>query len=159
MLSRLLHQPYLINFIFQRILRINSSAPFSVHYTSQIYNGDRVKIGEITKKYMANAGSAYYHGLNGIEIGEGTIIAAGVKIISTGHCFDDYSSLLIGEQYKIEIGFKCWLGSNCVILPGVKLGNRVVVAAGAVVDRSFSENCCVIGGVPARIIRKLDDDQ
>lgn len=155
MLNKLFKQPYLINYFFQKILRINSSAIFSVHYTSQVYNGENIKIGKSTKKYIANAGNAYYHALNGIEIGEGTIIAPGVKIVSTGHELNDYSKLHIGEQYKIVIGEKCWLGANCVILPGVKLGNGVVVASGAVVNQSFSGKC-IVGGVPAKIIKNLD---
>jgi len=51
----------------------------------------------------------------------------------------------------IKIGKNCWLGANSVILPGVELGDNVIVAAGAVVTKSFSNNL-VIGGVPAKIL-------
>jgi hypothetical protein len=51
----------------------------------------------------------------------------------------------------VEIGWGCDIGVNAVILPGVKLGDRVQVAAGAVVTRSFPSGS-VIAGVPARQI-------
>lgn len=154
-LINIFRQPYFINFVYQRLLRINSSASFSVHFTAQIYNGENMVVGRITRKYVANAGNAYYHALNGITIGEGTIIAPGVKIISTGHDLIDYSKLLLGEQYKIVIGDSCWLGANSIILPGVRLGNRVVVASGAVVNESFPDKC-MVAGVPAKIIKPID---
>ncbi|MCZ3393024.1 sugar O-acetyltransferase, partial [Enterococcus faecium] len=43
------------------------------------------------------------------------------------------------------------------ILPGVTIGNNVVVAAGAVVTKDVPDNC-LVAGVPAKVIRKLDND-
>lgn len=59
----------------------------------------------------------------------------------------------------IKIGDNCWLGANSIILPGVQLGNHVIVAAGAVVTRSFEEDNILLGGVPATVIKKLDPYQ
>lgn len=55
----------------------------------------------------------------------------------------------------ITIGDDCWIGGHATINPGVTLGNNVVVAAGAVVTRSFGDNV-VLAGVPARVIRRLE---
>lgn len=55
------------------------------------------------------------------------------------------------QQSSIVIGDDCWLGSNSVILPGVTLGDGVVVGANEVVTKSFPEYS-IIGGVPASII-------
>ena len=52
------------------------------------------------------------------------------------------------------IGNDCWIGGHATILPGVHLGNNVIVAAGAVVTRSFGDDV-IIGGNPARIIRTI----
>ena len=46
---------------------------------------------------------------------------------------------------------------NCTILPGVTIGNNVVVAAGAVVTKDVPDNC-VVGGVPAKIIKTNEND-
>jgi acetyltransferase-like isoleucine patch superfamily enzyme len=50
----------------------------------------------------------------------------------------------------VNIGERCWLGMNAIILPGVTLGPYTVVAAGAVVTRSFHEGHCILMGMPAR---------
>ena len=52
----------------------------------------------------------------------------------------------------IRIGNKCWIGANAIVLPGVSLGDHVIVGAGAIVTKSFPSNC-TIAGVPARIIK------
>lgn len=56
----------------------------------------------------------------------------------------------------VNIGNDVWIGGNCSILPGVTIGNNVVVAAGAVVTKNVPDNC-VVGGVPAKIIKKLEE--
>lgn len=57
----------------------------------------------------------------------------------------------------ITIGDSVWLAGRVTILPGVTLGNRVVVGAGAVVTKSFPDDV-VIAGNPARIIHRLDSN-
>ncbi|MGM0539920.1 MAG: DapH/DapD/GlmU-related protein, partial [Thermodesulfobacteriota bacterium] len=56
---------------------------------------------------------------------------------------------------SVVIGDNCWLATNVVILPGVRLGDHVVVAAGAVVTESFDEDDILLAGVPARIVPLL----
>lgn len=57
----------------------------------------------------------------------------------------------------VTIGNDVWIGGNCTILPGVTIGNNVVVAAGAVVTEDVPDNC-LVGGVPAKKIRDLEND-
>ena len=73
-----------------------------------------------------------------------------MKIISTNH---DQITFAAKEARPIKIGNHCWLAANSVILPGVELGNNVIVGAGAVVTKSFEKDS-IIGGVPAKLIRK-----
>lgn len=57
----------------------------------------------------------------------------------------------------ITLGDSIWIGGHASILPGVTLGDRVVVGAGSVVTKSFGSDV-VIAGNPARIIHHLDAD-
>lgn len=149
------HPILIINFMYQRVFRINASCKFSVHFTSQVYNPENLFIEGNTIKYFWNAPGCYYHALNGIEIGRDTIIAPGTKIISVNHDINNINCLVIDNSHKIVIGKSCWLGANSIILPGVVLGDNVIVAAGSVVTKSFSENS-IIAGVPAKLLRKND---
>lgn len=137
----------IINFIFQRILRVNGNVPWMVHFTSRVIGS--VAIGKGVEKSFAASGGCYIQGLNGVTIGDGTIFAPGVKIISANHSLEDYERW--EKRPPVTIGKHCWLGANAVILPGVQLGDRVVVGAGAVVTKSFSAGSILVG-VPARRI-------
>jgi len=44
---------------------------------------------------------------------------------------------------------------NAVILPGVHLGDHTIVAAGSVVTKSFPQGNCILGGVPAKVVKEL----
>ncbi|WP_333658280.1 acyltransferase [Flavobacterium sp.] len=138
----------LVNFFFQKILRINAEVPFMVHFTSTV--SQTVYLGKGVAQYFANSGNCYVQGINKIYIDDYTIFAPGVKIISANHDKKNYNSHDKSVP-PIKIGKNCWLGANSVILPGVELGDNVIVAAGAVVTKSFSNNL-VIGGVPAKIL-------
>lgn len=60
-----------------------------------------------------------------------------------------------GVAKPIVIEDDVMIGVNCVILKGVTIGARTVVAAGSVVTKSFPSDC-VIGGNPAKLIRKIE---
>ena len=62
-----------------------------------------------------------------------------------------------GVAKPITIGNDVWIGGNCTILPGVTIGNNVVIAAGAVVTKDIPDNC-VVGGVPAKVIKEIEND-
>ena len=140
-----------VNFIFQRILRVNSECPWSVHYTSVVLAPEKVKLGVNVGRSFAASPSCYITGFNGLEIGDNTIFGPGVGIISANH--DPFTHKQTKEP-PIKIGKNCWIGINSVILPGVQIGDNTVVAAGAVVTESFGSNV-LIGGVPAKLIKTL----
>ena len=53
---------------------------------------------------------------------------------------------------EVSIGDDVWIGMRSIIMPGVRIGNGVVIGAGAVVTKNVPD-FAIVGGVPARIIR------
>ena len=91
-----------------------------------------------------------------INIGNNVLIAAGVKIITRKHGYSDLAVPMAEQGYinaPVVIEDDVWIGFNAVILPGVVIGKRSIIGAGAVVTKSV-EPCSIMGGVPARLIRK-----
>ena len=144
---------WLVNACFQRVLRLNADVPYSVHFTSTVIVGKGIQLGRHVWKSLALSGGCYIQGGNGIHIGDDTIFAPGVKIISANHNPMKHAEWQDGPP--IRIGRRCWIGANAVILPGVELGDNCVIGAGAVVSRSFRDGNCVLAGVPAVIIRRI----
>ncbi|MDF3130243.1 sugar O-acetyltransferase [Kiritimatiellaeota bacterium B1221] len=90
-----------------------------------------------------------------VRIGKNCMIGPRVSLCTAAHPLDAKtrnSGVEFGRP--ITIGDNAWLGAHVVINPGVTLGDNVVVAAGAVVTRSFEGNV-VIGGVPAKILKRI----
>lgn len=135
----------------QKIIGINRHVPWPVHWTSQIKAPENIIRGN---RCPGLSLGCYLDGRNGIEVGENTWIGPGVTIISMNHDLLDYTSYVKSEP--IRIGNDCWIAGNAVILAGVELGDHTVVAAGAVVTRSFPSANQIVAGVPARVIGQLD---
>lgn len=107
--------------------------------------GKNVGIGEFS----------HIGGAGGVSIGDDTIIGSYFSVHPEEHIYADPQRLIReqGVTHKgIEIGSGCWIGAKVTILDGAKIGNGCVVAAGAVVKGSFPDNC-VLGGVPAKVIK------
>jgi acetyltransferase-like isoleucine patch superfamily enzyme len=139
---------WLVNKFFQNVLDINNDVPWMVHFTSRVI-GD-ISIGEGVWVSFAVSGGCYIQGGNGIVLGDNTIFAPNVKMISANHDKTDKSKWITNKP--IVIGKNCWIGANAVILPGVELGDNVIVAAGSVVNKSFESNS-IIAGVPAKKLK------
>ncbi len=101
------------------------------------------------------------HGRGGIEIGNQVRVASHVVIAAFSHKFSD-SGAPVGEQgYSakgISIGDDVWIGTHAVILDGVRIGRGAIVGAGAVVTRDVEEYA-IVGGCPAKLIRKRFDNE
>jgi maltose O-acetyltransferase len=90
-----------------------------------------------------------------VQIGDRVFIGPAVQIYTATHPMDAQERGEFWESGKpINIGSDVWIGGGAILCPGVNLGDRVVVAAGAVVTKSFPSDV-LIGGNPAKIIRNL----
>lgn len=138
------------NYVIQKLFGINRKAYWPTHFTSVVSGVNRIKIGIGTAPGLSPG--CYIQGGGKIYIGDYTIVAPNVGIISANH---DIHDLKIHTKGVVRIGNNCWIGMNSIILPNVELGDFTVVGAGSVVTKSFPEGYCVIGGNPAKVIRKL----
>lgn len=143
------------NFFMQKIVGVNRAVPFPVDFRMKVANWKNIEF-DIDDMNIFQKAANYYQAVDAkIHIGEGTQIANGVAIITSNHDLEDIT--VHSEGKDVFIGKDCWIASNAVILPGVQLGDHTIVGAGAVVTKSFPEGWCVIGGVPARFIKKVDN--
>lgn len=140
----------IVTFIFQRIFRINSNCRFQVHFTSQILHPKKIILGRRVRRSFLLSGNCYIQANNGIKIGDNTIFASNVKLISANHSATNINGHLKADQ--IIIGKNCWIGTGSVILPGINLGDNVIVGANSTVTKSFQSNS-IIAGNPAKLIK------
>lgn len=90
----------------------------------------------------------------GIYIGNDVLIGHNVVLATLNHEENPEKRGNLCPS-PIKIGNKVWIGSNATILPGVTIGDGAIIAAGAVVTKDVSEKT-VVGGVPAKLIKKID---
>jgi acetyltransferase-like isoleucine patch superfamily enzyme len=102
------------------------------------------------------------YGQGGLEIGNNVLIAVNTVIIPSNHNFSDLATSIKdqGETSKgIFIEDNVWIGANCTILDGVRIGSGSVIAAGSVVNRDISPNA-LVAGIPAKFIKcRASDDK
>ena len=111
----------------------------------------RIRIGEHS---FVNR-ECYFEAVGDITIGRDTAVAMQVLFVTSTHAFDSqgrFAKASTGQP--IRIGDRCWLGARVMVLPGVTIGDDVVVAAGSVVTRSL-ESGGLYAGIPAVRIRDL----
>lgn len=129
-------------------VRIVSSAVFSL--TGALEIGEDTWVGH---RVLVVGGDAR------VSVGNYCDIAPAVTLVTGSHNILDNGLRVAGQGYSlpITIGNGCWVCAGAVILGGTSIGEKSVVAAGAVVKGDFPPRS-LIGGVPARVLRTLSDD-
>lgn len=90
-----------------------------------------------------------------ITIGNDCMISYNVHIRTTTH---NHGEVLIPfnrqgiKEASIKIGDNCWIGYGCQIMPGIIIGDNVIIGAGAVVTKNIPSNS-MWGGIPAKSLR------
>jgi galactoside O-acetyltransferase len=142
---------------------VEFSSPKNISFGNEIYIVDgaalRADDGTIIvgDKFAVNGNVRIVADCGGkIIIGNSVMIGPNTVIRASNHQFKDAAKdiWLQGQTGgTITIGDDVWIAANVVILAGVRVGSHSVIAAGAVVTKDVPEYS-VIGGVPAKLIRK-----
>jgi len=98
----------------------------------------------------------------GIIIEDDVLIGSGLHIYIRNHKFDNPRIPVIDQGHEesesVVLRKGCWIGANCIILPGVIIGENAVVGAGSVVTTKIPERV-VAAGNPAKILRKVEENE
>jgi len=125
----------------------NIEAPLFCTWGCQIFIGNDCYI---------NRDVSFYDSAT-ITIGDRVLIGPGCCFCTDTHeveASDRLASQSGSFAKPIRIGDDCWFGAKVTVLPGITIGRGCTIAAGAVVAKDVGDNC-LVGGVPARLIRKL----
>jgi acetyltransferase-like isoleucine patch superfamily enzyme len=100
-------------------------------------------------------------GQGGITIGDRVYTAPGVQILAVNHVYDDPTRPMVEQGITAEgitIDDDVWVGAGAIITDGVRVGRGAVIAAGAVVTADVPPHT-VVGGVPARVLKRIEPGQ
>lgn len=141
---------------------------------TKVMIGQNIRIGAFSRimctAHLSKVGAGFSMGDNsgcgeycffgaagGIAIGRNVMMGQYVSMHAQDHIYQDIHTPIQQQgttEKGIIIGDDCWIGAKATILDGTVVGKHCVIAAGAVVKGTFPDYC-VIGGVPAKIIKTL----
>lgn len=115
--------------------------------------GRNIHVGDY---FYANYDAVILDGAK-VTIGNRVLFGPKVGLYTSNHSFDAHEREIGGCIAKpITIGNRCWLAANVTVLPGVTIGDDVIIGAGSVVTHDIPNNV-VAAGNPCRILRKITD--
>ncbi|MFC7420031.1 DapH/DapD/GlmU-related protein [Iodobacter arcticus] len=122
----------------------------NIEHGASFGSGRQIKIGN-------NSGLGVNCKLYGsVAIGDNVMMGPEVIILTVNHEFASIEVPMINQGMKefkpVCIGNDVWIGQRVIILPGVHIGNGVIIGAGSVVSKSIPDYSVVVGN-PARIVR------
>ncbi len=112
--------------------------------------------------YNISVGENFYMNHNGVildgakvEFGDNVFIGPNCGFYTAGHPID-YIQRNKGLEYAkpIKVGNNVWFGGNVVVLPGVTIGDNVVIGAGSVVTKDIPPNV-IAHGSPCRVVKEI----
>lgn len=115
--------------------------------------------------YNINVGENFYanHGLvildaGGVTFGDNVFIAPSCGFHTSGHPVDyERRNQGLEYAYSIKVGNNVWFGAGVQVLPGVTIGDNVVIGGGSVVVKDIPSNCVAVGN-PCKVIRAITDE-
>lgn len=147
------HEPEVLRTLFSQLIGRPVDESFALFPPFYTDCGKNIHIG---KRVFINMGCKFQD-QGGIFVGDGTLIGHNVVLATLNHARapQDRASMV---PAPIHIGQNVWIGANVTVLPGVTIGDGAIVAAGAVVTKDVPANT-IVGGVPARVLRTIDEEE
>ncbi|WP_432404177.1 sugar O-acetyltransferase [Wukongibacter sp. M2B1] len=147
------HTPEKIRELFSKLIGRPVDETFSMFPPFYTDCGKNISVG---KNVFINSGCRFQD-QGGITIGDGVLIGHNVVLATLNHDIDPNKRSMM-HPAPIVIGKNVWIGANATVVSDVTVGDGAIVAAGAVVTRDVPANV-IVGGVPAKIIKKISNSQ
>lgn len=162
------------NACLELLYTFNQTRPSEQEKRNQLLKQMFAEIGEncyIEPPFHANFGGKHVHfGKNiyanfnltmvddgHIYVGDSTMFAPGVIVATAGHpILPELRETVYQYNMPVHIGKNCWIGAGAIILPGVTIGDQVVVGAGSVVTKDLPSNVVAVGN-PCRVVREINE--
>lgn len=162
------------NACLELLYTFNHTRPSEQEKRNQLLKQMFAEIGEncyIEPPFHANFGGKHVHfGKNvyanfnltmvddgHIYVGDYTMFAPGVIVATAGHpILPELRETVYQYNMPVHIGKNCWIGAGAIILPGVTIGDQVVVGAGSVVTKDLPSNVVAVGN-PCRVVREINE--
>ncbi len=157
-----------------KLYDFNNTRPTQMQERTQLLKEMFAEIGDgcyIEPPFHANFGGKHIHfGKNvycnfgvtmvddtHIYIGDNTMFAPYVTVATAAH---PILPALREKAYQynmpVKIGKNCWLGAGVIVLPGITIGDNVVVGAGSVVTKDLPDNVVAVGN-PCKVLRPIGE--
>lgn len=162
------------NTCLELLYTFNQTRPSEQEKRNQLLKQMFAEIGEncyIEPPFHANFGGKHVHfGKNiyanfnltmvddgHIYVGDYTMFAPSVIVATAGHpILPELRETVYQYNMPVHIGKNCWIGAGAIILPGVTIGDQVVVGAGSVVTKDLPSNVVAVGN-PCRVVREINE--
>lgn len=156
-----------------RLYDFNMTRPTEMEKREHLLKEMFAEIGEgcyIEPPFHANFGGAHVHFGNyiyanfnltmvddtHIYVGDYTMFGPNVVVATAGHpILPELRMKMYQYNMPIHIGKNCWIGAGALIMPGVTIGDHVVVGAGSVVTKDLPSNVVAVGN-PCRVLREIN---
>lgn len=158
----------------EKLYDFNATRPLEGEKRTQLLKEMFAEIGDgcyIEPPFHANWGGHHVHFGKGvyanfnltlvddthIYVGDYTLFGPNVTVATAGHpILPELREQ--GYQYNapVHIGRNCWIGAGVVIVPGVTIGDNVVVGAGSVVTKDLPDNVIAVGN-PCKVLREVNE--
>ena len=145
------HEPEEIQRLFSELIGQLVDETFALFPPFYTDFGKNIHVG---KNVFINA-DCKFQDQGGIWIDDGALIGHGVVLATLNHDMDPEKRQQL-HPAPIRIGKRVWVGANATITAGVTIGDNAVIAAGAVVNKDVPADT-IVGGVPARVIKRIDE--